>query len=235
MRLTYLWIDFLTVLVPFIFSFHPKLNFHRQFKYYFPASFIAASVFVLWDIYFTGLGVWGFNPKYLSGNYFINLPVEEILFFICVPFSCVFTYHSLNIFFNFSLKRTTEKILVNFLSIALIATGICFYSHLYTSVTFLSLAIFILLLKYIAKVNWFPKVFFVYTVLLIPFLIVNGILTGTGIDQPVVWYNNSETLGIRILTIPIEDIFYGFELFLLNIYLYEVIKNREFKIDPQNI
>lgn len=54
-----------------------------------------------------------------------------------------------------------------------------------------------------------------------PFLIVNGILTGSFIDEPVVWYNNSENFSIRVLTIPIEDFVYGFLLYLMNVTLYE--------------
>jgi lycopene cyclase domain-containing protein len=58
-------------------------------------------------------------------------------------------------------------------------------------------------------------------VVLIPFFIVNGLLTGTGLEEPVVWYNNQENVGIRLLTIPIEDTIYGFLLIGLNITLYE--------------
>lgn len=61
--------------------------------------------------------------------------------------------------------------------------------------------------------------------MLIPFFIVNGILTGTGIQDEIVWYNNSENLGIRIGTIPIEDIGYAFSLLLLNLLLFERFKN----------
>ncbi len=60
------------------------------------------------------------------------------------------------------------------------------------------------------------------------FIIVNGILTGgmTGgpLNNPPVWYNNSETLNIRFWTIPIEDFFYSFLLLLSNTYFYEFFK-----------
>jgi lycopene cyclase domain-containing protein len=88
------------------------------------------------------------------------------------------------------------------------------------------LAISLLVLKYFVKSRWLAKLIGIYPVLLIPFFIVNSILTGSGLEQPVVWYNNAENLGIRLFTIPVEDIFYGFELILLNIFLYEYFKNK---------
>lgn len=226
MIFTYLWINILTVLVPFIFSFHPKLNFYKKFRYFFPANLLVATIFILWDIYFTKNGVWGFNPDYISGIYFSNLPVEEILFFICIPFACVFTYHSLNLFTEIKWKRSTEDSFIIGLSSVLIFTGLIYYSRLYTSVTFISLGLLILIIKYKTHVNWFPKLFTIYGILLFPFLVVNGILTGTGLSEPVVWYNNNENIGIRLFTIPLEDIFYGFELLLLNVYLYEYFRNK---------
>jgi lycopene cyclase domain-containing protein len=50
--------------------------------------------------------------------------------------------------------------------------------------------------------------------MLIPFFIVNGILTGSFIEDQVVWYNNDENLGIRIGTVPIEDSVYAFTMIL---------------------
>jgi len=60
---------------------------------------------------------------------------------------------------------------------------------------------------------------------LIPFFIVNGILIGSFIEEPVVWYNNTENLGIRLGTVPIEDIGYAFVMLFSNIILIEKLKN----------
>ena len=225
MKFLYLLVDFCTVIVPLVFSFHPKLNFFKNFKSFFLANILSAVLFIGWDIFFTKIGVWGFNSNYVLGVYIFNLPIEEILFFICIPFSCVFTYHCLNLFFQIKWNSKTEDIFVISLSTVLLTIGICFYSKLYTSATFISLSVFLLILKYFAKVNWLAKLIIMYPVLLIPFFIVNGILTGSGLQQPVVWYNNSQNLEIRLLTIPVEDIFYGFELIFLNILLYQSFKN----------
>jgi len=220
MKSLYLLVNFFTVIIPFLFSFHPKLRFDKKFKAFFLANGLVALVFILWDIVFTKIGVWGFNPDYLLGIYFFHLPLEEILFFICIPFSCVFTYHCVNLFFDIQWPPKTETVFVISLSVLLFLVGAFFYDRLYTAYTFISLSIVLLALKYLAKVTWLPKLFSIYTILLIPFFIVNGILTGTGPDNPVVWYNNAENLGVRLLTIPVEDVFYGFELVLLNVFLF---------------
>jgi hypothetical protein len=51
-------------------------------------------------------------------------------------------------------------------------------------------------------------------------------LTGTGLDEAVVWYDDSENLGLRLLTIPIEDIFYGMLMVGLTVSIYEVMLQR---------
>ena len=60
-----------------------------------------------------------------------------------------------------------------------------------------------------------------FILIIIPFLIINGALTGLFFDQTVVWYNNKEILGLRIFTIPIEDAFYAHQLILLNLMFYK--------------
>jgi len=221
MPYTYLLINFFTILVPFLFSFHPKIRFDKEWKRFLPAMIIVAVIFILWDIYFTKLGVWNFNPRYVTGIYLSELPLEELLFFICVPYACVFTYYCLDKFFKLDWSNSAESSTCIAFAILLFVIGGLNIGKLYTSVTFISTAIVCLLMQFYFRIKWFGKALTVYAVLLIPFLIVNGLLTGTGLEEAVVRYNNNENLGIRILTIPVEDTVYGFELYILNLFFYQ--------------
>lgn len=226
MKSLYLLVDFFTILVPFVFSFHPKIQFYKTWKQFFLASVIVAVVFIIWDSIFTYLGVWSFNPRYVTGIYFLKLPLEEILFFICIPFSCVFTFFCLDKFYNLQWSDKAEKNFVLVFFIVLGTTGLIFGGRLYTSVTFITAAFVAVFLKFIFRVKWLGKAISVYAILLVPFLIVNGILTGSGLEQPVVIYNKTEIINIRLFTIPVEDVFYGLELFLLNLALYKYFIKR---------
>jgi lycopene cyclase domain-containing protein len=55
-------------------------------------------------------------------------------------------------------------------------------------------------------------------------MLVNGVLTA----NPVVVYNNTENLGIRVTSIPFEDIWYGMLLILMNVIILELLRNKKF-------
>lgn len=226
MKWTYLLVDLCTVIIPFLFSFHPKIRFDRYFKVYLFANIASASIFLLWDYFFTKWKVWSFNEKYLVGINIAGLPIEEILFFFCIPFACVFTYHCFSKFFTIQWSRIIRTVIIVCVSLFLLVLGITNLERAYTGLACTSTGLLLFLLHFFWKVKWLDLAICTYMILLIPFLIVNGILTGTGLEEPVVIYNNAENLGIRILTIPIEDVFYGFELFLLTVFLYENLKSK---------
>jgi lycopene cyclase domain-containing protein len=224
----YLTVDFFSLFFPFIFSFYPKAPYYKKWKFLFPAIALPGILFIVWDIFFTQMGVWGFNPKYVTGIYFFNLPIEEVLFFICIPYSCIFTYEAVNYFTKSKIlsNRWTEFI-TDTLIFVLLIIGTLNHERWYTSVTFFSTAVFLILLRRVWKVEFLNNFFFSYIFILIPFFIVNGILTGTGIEEPVVWYNNSQNLGIRMGTIPVEDTFYGMLLLLMNVSVFEYLQNKK--------
>jgi len=66
-----------------------------------------------------------------------------------------------------------------------------------------------------------------YIVSCVPFILVNGALTGGFTESPIVLYNNAENLGARLGSIPLDDFGYSFLLLLGTVTLYEWIKNRK--------
>jgi lycopene cyclase domain-containing protein len=227
---TYLLIDIFVIIIPLVFTFHKRLNFHRLYPHFFISTFIVGVVFLVWDIYFTNLGYWGFNPDYITGINLFSLPLEEVLFFFCIPYACVFSYHVLEVLSPLKDSLTVKKITYLF-SLILFAVGLCFIDRLYTSITFVGLSIVLLIASHIVNMKMFYRA---YLILLLPFILTDGLLTGSFIGREIVWYNNNENLGVRLLTIPIEDIFYGMLLLLLNVIIYEVLRKSFFKSNSKN-
>lgn len=184
---------------------------------------IPALFYIAWDIYFTSKTVWHFNEQYIVGAKLVNLPIEEVLFFFIVPYCCVFIYECIRCYLPLlKQNKTADKILIS-ISIILLVIGIFYYDRFYTSWTFVFNFIFIGMLYFFRKAfRSFDAISFLlsYLICLIPFLIVNGLLTSI----PVVIYNDAENLGYRIYSIPVEDIFYGMLLVMMNIVLYEKLK-----------
>jgi lycopene cyclase domain-containing protein len=221
MHYLYLLINLFSLLPTLLFSFHPKIKFYQRWPQLLPSILTVAVVFIVWDFYYTSLGVWGFNPSYLTGFYIGNLPIEEILFFLCIPYACLFTYFCFSIMVKQDYLKKSEKAITLLLITGLMLTGIFFYPNLYTSVTFFLLSLMLFVLQFVYRVSWLSRFYFAYLFLMIPFLIVNGILTGTGLEQPVVWYNPNEMIGLRLLSIPVEDVFYGLLMLIGSVTLFE--------------
>lgn len=225
-RYTYLMIDLLSLAVPLIFSFHPQIKLYKHWNALLPSILMVALGYTVWDSFFTKLGIWGFNPSYLTGVHLCNLPIEEILFFICIPYSCVFTFECLAPIISIAFPQSSARIINYAFAGIFILIAVVFHSRLYTASAFGLLSVLIFAAA-LLNTAWLAKFYLIYAVLLIPFLIVNGLLTGTGLSSPVVWYNPTGIIGPRILTIPVEDIFYGMGLILANVWLYTALRSRE--------
>jgi len=183
---------------------------------------IPAVLFLIWDSTVT-YSHWYFNEKYVLGITLFNLPIEEILFFITVPFACLFTWEMI-------IRRTDEKELGCISKIRpylylLIPIGIWFFisgKH-YTGLAtaFLGLAI---LLDQLLKTNIIlQRRFYLYLLLVLLFtLIFNGYLTW----RPVVTYGVNYQLDFRIITIPIEDFIYGTALIFMNTSIYQKVSQQ---------
>lgn len=214
MEYLYLWLNLGSFIIPFLFSFHPKIQFYKKWKGFLIGVLVMMVIFIPWDIAFTTNGFWGFNDAYITGYTFLSLPIEEWLFFFCIPYACIFTHYAilaLNKNFKFSIQ--TVNVTVVLLFSILIVTLWYYYDRWYTLVNFVY-ALLILGLLFNRNRASLQSFLATYLIILIPFFIVNGTLTGGWIEEQVVWYNNIENMGIRLHTIPVEDVIYNLGMLL---------------------
>jgi len=213
-----------SVLLPLALSFDKKLQFYKQWKYLLPSILLIALFYIAFDIYLTKLDVWGFNARYHSSIVLLNLPIEEWLFFIVIPYASIFLHDSIvQCFSRFRLTNTVAKYITLCLILISLILVTLNLEKAYSTYIFSTL-ILVLLVSFFDKTKIINSFYCTFLIILIPFIGVNAVLTGSFIDEPVVWYNNSENLGIRFLTIPIEDFGYAFSLLLFNLLLRNKLK-----------
>lgn len=225
---TYWWVNISCISLPLLASFHPKIGFYRQFKPAFTSIFLVALVFVIWDIWYTSEGVWGFNPLHLAGHSIAGLPLEEIAFFVFIPFACLFTYQVIADHINVKSKPWFNRIMTT-MGVVQVLLGAWFISNWYTGPVWMASGAVLIFVFGIKQVKWGANYAAAYALLLIPFLISNGVLTGSWIVEEVVWYNPQQILGFRVGTVPIEDFSYMNIMLLPATYGYEMFKASKFR------
>jgi len=213
-----------SALVPLALSFDKNLQFYKQWKYLLPAIVAIAILYIIFDVILTNSGVWGFNPNYHFPITVFGLPIEEYLFFIVIPYASIFLHDSIKLYFEqLKLSNTLTRIV----SISLIAISLALIitntDKTYTTYILIKMII-VLSLSFFDKTEIMNRFYITFFIILIPFVMVNGVLTGSFIEEPVVWYNNLENLGIRIFTIPIEDSVYAFSLLAFVLLLRTKLK-----------
>ena len=213
-----------SLIIPLLFSIF-KLDFIKDWKNFGISTTFIAILFLIWDVIFTSSGIWGFNDDFCLGIYFLKIPLEEWLFFFIIPFCSLFTHFA---FFYALPNIKLPKGLTLIISLCLIILSVVLiYSNLqksYTVVNF-SFLLITIVLGTIYRLKLLQQFYISFLIILIPFIIVNGILTGAVTEAPIVWYNDLENLGIRLYTIPIEDVGYAFSMLFGNLLIFKILKD----------
>ena len=223
---TYLLVLVSSIFLPFLFSFHKRIQFHKKGSHVFKSIFLCSIIFIVWDVIYTEMGVWGFSPKHHLDVLFAGLPLEEILFFYAIPFCCLFSY------FVFKNNTSIKPLEISKKIYMVFGFGFLLLSYLFIDKAYtLSVCVFMAAILFILAYKpqpWFSVFLFSFILISLgPFLLVNGVLTGL-LDSvsPPVWYNDSENLGIRLITIPVEDFFYSFSLLFSCTYIFEFLERK---------
>ena len=216
------------ILIPVLaLSFDKRVTFYKSWKYLMPAIFVVGVIFILWDFAFTDFGVWGFSHDYTLDTRVLQLPLEEWVFFLSAPFASLFIYECLRYYFPKDNFATLDKPLSMGMATLFILVGVCTWGRLYTSFTCLAAGALILT-NYYTVANTYRTFFYkAQLVSFIPFILINGVLTGSITKSPIVMYNSSEILNIRFFTIPIEDFAYCFVMLFAVAIVYEFFRRDE--------
>ena len=232
MELNYLLLDLLILAFPFLFSFKWVFPYYKNYKPLVASIIIVGGVYIFWDILVTWRGDWWFNHEYLVDLGFTigGIPLEESLFFVVVPYSCIFIYENLQYFFTdreIPFNKSVYYLIATLLAIA----GLFFYHQDYTILALLSASSFLFI-----AASWFQEIlrsrnFWLYIAIsFVAFLIFNYLLTSI----PIVLYNPNAIWGGtveqiwygRFITIPFEDFFYNFSMLSFYLFVYRYFKNR---------
>ena len=216
----YLGIIIAVIAGPLVLSFDRRVAFYRKWKQLGISLVPVAAIYIAWDIWVTQRGDWHFSSTYAGSWQLFGLPLGEWLFFFVVPYACIFIYEVVRAYFPYR-KHTRQALVVriSLLIIGLSLFGAWFFRHQeYTVLAFISFAAWIAAVL-VFKPKLFTEIHTLWFFLLstVAFLLVNGILTG----MPIVLYNPEAMWGIRIITIPLEDLLYN--IGMLGFYLLSYV------------
>lgn len=175
---------------------------------------LIGSFYFIWDQAVTNWW-WSFNPSYINGQLIGRLPIEEVLFFAIVPWSCLVIWVNLRQKFSKKVSLPIEEALIGFSLVT--GSWQLFLQHYYTvTICFLAIVTGIISLK---NHHWLRQknVLLFGGITLLLTAIFNSYLT----SLPIVIYNTHIMTNLRIFTIPVEDFIYGWVLITGTIWFYE--------------
>ncbi|SFH35923.1 lycopene cyclase domain-containing protein [Pedobacter insulae] len=188
-------------------------------------SLVVTVIFSETGVFLAGLKVWSFNPEYLIDITYRNIPLEMYLFYFTSSFASLAVYCYLNARFPKNDLQKYSLSLSNLLLGLMIAFLFFAYTKWYTVITFAILFLLMLFVEYKNQLRFMYRFYRAFAVCLIPFYISFGILC----NMPIINYKASETLGVNLFNIPVENHFYMMGMLLLGVYVLEVLKSRRVK------
>jgi lycopene cyclase domain-containing protein len=183
-----------------------------------------AMVFTVWDIFASANRHWFFSERFTLPLRVFGLPIEEYLFFITVGFASIFILVQNSpkpIFIGLKKRRSRSSELIVYTAsfvlwiFGMLAAFSQSSNRSYTALACFACSITLLfahgsgLLKqsaYWKTLAWGFGLFFFF----------NLFLTGL----PIISYSASETVNVRILSIPVEDFLFNYALQTMLVFLY---------------
>lgn len=217
MRAEYLLFDLLILAGPLALSLMPRHDFRARARSIAIATLAVAVPFVFWDSAVAG-SHWWFDARYTVGLELFGLPIEEVLFFVAVPYACAFSWETL---LSGGKARATLSSWVYAVPVLSLVAGLALLvggGPGYTGLTLVALGLAGALDHILGTGLLRMRRYYAFAGLVTLFTgVFNSYLTW----RPVVHYGEVHQLGIRVGTIPIEDFGYGLALCTATVTVFQ--------------
>lgn len=210
----------LAIFVPVAFiSFLTPFSRYRRYRPLLISIALVAPFYILWDQLAVVYGTWSFNRAEVTGIYFFHLPIEEVAFFLVVPFSTILIYEAVSSYINGKFRKGPTTAIAIIFSALLMIFGILNIHRSYTSVASFFAAGSLAIGIAIDRTLMSRKSLWIYMAIsYIPFVFFDHLM----VTLPVFTYGMNAIIGIRILSIPVEEFEYVFSLLLLYVIFYDL-------------
>jgi len=221
----YLTSDLIILIIALLFSFNKKIKFYENFFAYLFSVSIVSTSYLIWEILSVNRGDLSFSATQTTKFYIFKLPIEELLFFLIVPYVVILIYEVANSYRQEKIINFTKN--HSFLvAIAFFLLAFIFIKHNFTFVNLLLISL-VFYLNTIFKYQILNKsnIWFTNSIIFIPLII----FFYFKVSLPMIFINPMTVIGLKVIKIPIEYFFYSFSMVSLWIICYEIGKNLEQK------
>ncbi len=208
---------------PLALSFDRRVYFIQYLLPTLIATVGVGTVYIVWDVLVTRAGHWRFNDATVGTIRILDLPPGEWLFFLLIPYACLFTYEVVIEYFGAGTPAPSLNWFQFVLAAACVVLAVAWRKRGYTSLAMISATIY-----FVASGILTPGIVaasgYLLSMLLsfVAFTIVNGLYTSI----PTIFYNDDAILGVKAGTIPLEDFVYNLSYIGLIYTVYLVVKLR---------
>ena len=192
-HLTYLLLLLIYLVIPLILSFQKKVRFVFRLRYLLPATVFSGAIFLMMCWRFTEFNIWNFNSDYLTGIFWLNVPLEVWLSVVIIPFSGAYIYEWLKIRLENFEQANLFLAISLVLLLAFAALAYFYRSALFSFFMFFLTSIY---LGYTLFRNRFKKhltkFYLAYFIMLVPFVIISFVMN----LLPVITYDAAHVIPV---------------------------------------
>jgi lycopene cyclase domain-containing protein len=221
----YLTLTIIVFVVIVALSFTGKVPFYKEVKYFLPAILIPSLLFLPWNYFFSAWKVWYFSEGALMGPTAIGFPVEDQLFLFTLPLLTLFIHHMVKTRMPEVRKRAWPVFVTSLLLLLTLVLAVMFRKLLYTATVSLFCAFLLAFRLWVIPRKPMGAFYVSFAICVVPVFLIYVVLC----NMQVLNYDSSLTLGINLLGVPTENLLYYLSMALMNIGLYDGLRNRSKK------